>query len=53
VQRVEARCRGCKRTPRSFDLSKIRVKFLKIWAKSLKFQAKYLKIWAKMAPNAV
>jgi len=33
-------CRGCKRTPKSFDL-------LKIWAKSLKIWAKSLKIWAK------
>jgi len=60
------RC-GCKRTPKSFDLSKIRAKSLKIRAKSLKIWAKsmlkfpkYLKIWAnylkiraKMAPNVV
>ena len=37
-------CRGCKRTPKSFDL-------LKIWAKSLKIWAKSLKIWAKTGQN--
>ena len=44
--------------PQSFDLSKIRAKFLKIWAKSVKIFTKSLKIWAnslkiraKMAPN--
>ena len=58
-------CRGCKRTRKSFDLVKIRAKFLKIltksveiWVKSVKTFAKSLKIWAnslkiqaKMAPN--
>jgi len=40
-------CRECKRTPKSFDLLKIRAKSLKIRAKSLKIWAKSLKIWAK------
>jgi len=44
-------CRRCKRTPKSFDLLKIRAKSLKIWAKSVKIWAKSLKIWAKMAPK--
>jgi len=49
-------CRGCKRTPKSFDLSKIRAKALNIWAKSLKIWAKFLKIHsnsirAKMATS--
>jgi len=44
-------CRGCKRTPKSFDLLKIQAKSLKIWAKSLKIWAKSLKIWAKTAPD--
>jgi len=37
-------CRRCKRTPKSFDLLKIREKSLKIWAKSLKIQTKSLSI---------
>ena len=36
---------GCRRNPRSFDLSKNRAKSLKIWAKTMKMFAKYLKIW--------
>jgi len=44
---------GGKRTPKRFDLSKIREKFPKIWAKSLKIYAKSLKIWANMALNVV
>ena len=54
------RRRGCKRTYKSFDLSKSWAKSLKIWAKSLKIWLKSLKIWAKsfkirakMAPNVV
>ena len=38
------RCRGCKRTPKCFDLLKIRAKSLKTWAKPLK-------IWAKRRPR--
>jgi len=38
-------CRGCKRTPKRFHLSKILAKSLKIW--------QTLKIWAKMAPKVV
>ena len=38
------RRRGCRCTPKSFDLVKIR-------AKSVKTFAKYLKIWTKLAPN--
>jgi len=37
-------CRGCKHTPKSFDLSKIQRKSLKIWAKTLQIRA-------KMAPD--
>ena len=58
---------GCKRTPKTLDLSKIwekslkiQAKSLKIWAKSLKIREKSLKIWAQslksraqMAPNVV
>jgi len=33
--------RGCKRTPKSFDFVKIRAKFFKILAKSVKFWAKW------------
>jgi len=61
------RRRGCKNTPNSFDLVKIREKFLKIRAKSVEIRAKSvktlaksLKIWvnslkirAKMGPNVV
>jgi len=61
------RRRGCKHTPKSFELLKIWAKSLKIWAKSRKIWAKSLKIqtkslniqeksltiWAKMAPNDV
>jgi len=36
------RRRGCKRTTKSFDLSKIRAKSLKIWAESLKIWAESL-----------
>jgi len=43
-QKQWCRRRVCKRTPKSFDLLKIRAKSLEILAKSLK-------IWAKMAPN--
>jgi len=52
------RRRGCKQTPKSYDLSKIQAKSLKmwsnalkIWVKSLSIQAKSLQIWEKMAPN--
>ena len=53
---MRRRCRGCKRTPKSFDLSKIRAEALNIWAKSLKIWAKFLKIHsysirAKMATS--
>jgi len=47
------RRRGCKRTPKSFDLSKIRAKSLKIWAKPLNIWAKFLKTRAEMVPNVV
>jgi len=47
------RKRGCKRTPKSFDLVKIREKslkirekFVEIWTKSLKAFTKSLKMWA-------
>ena len=46
-------CRGCKRTPKSFDLSTIREKSTKRFAKYLKFWANYLQIWIKMALNVV
>jgi len=39
-------CRGCKSTPKSFDLVKIPKKSVEIWAKSLKTFTKSLKIWA-------
>jgi len=51
---------GCKSISKNFELSKIRAKSLKIWAKFLKIPAKYLKIWtnslkirAKMEPNVL
>jgi len=51
---------GCKRTQKSFDLSKIRAKSVKIRAKAMKMFGKYLDFWAnylkiriKMAPNVV
>jgi len=54
------RKREYRRTPKSFDLRKIREKSLKIreksveiWAKSVKTFAKYLKIRVKMVPNLV
>jgi len=40
------RKRVCMHIPKSFDLSKIREKSVKIWTKSVKMLAKYLKIWA-------
>jgi len=42
---------GCKRTPKRFDLSKIRAKSLKIWAKSLKIWAKFPKYLGKIPEN--
>jgi len=52
--------RGCKRTPKSFDLSTIRAKSVKFWAKSMKLLTKYLKFWGnclkiriKMKANVV
>jgi len=36
---------GCKRTPKRFDLVKIRAKSQKIWANSLKIQAKLCPTW--------
>ena len=47
------RRRGCKRTPKSFDLSKIRAKSLKIWEESLKNRQNLWKLHAKMATNVV
>jgi len=54
------RVQGWKRTPKAFDVSKIRAKYLKIWANYLKIWANYLKIWAnylkiraKLASNVV
>jgi len=42
-------CRGCKRTRKSFDLVKIRVKSVEFWEKSLKT---FKKSWkSKVAPN--
>ena len=41
------RRKGCRCTPKSFDLSKIREKYLKICAKSLKIREKSLNILAK------
>jgi len=40
-------CRGWKRTPKSFDLLKIRTKSLKIRAKSVKILAKSMSMFAK------
>jgi len=40
---------GGKRTPKSFDLVKIRAKFFKILAESVKFWAKSLKVFTKQA----
>ena len=59
--------RGFKRIPKSFDLSQIRTKTLKMrgksvqmWAKSMNMFAKYLKFWVNylnirlvMVPNIV
>jgi len=39
-------CRGCKRTPKSFDLVKIRAKFLKIRAKSVEIWSQCVKTFA-------
>jgi len=47
-------CRRYKRTPNSFDLSKIRAKSLKTWEKSLKIWAKWYPTFfcfKKMAPS--
>jgi len=40
-------CRGCYRTPKTFDLLKIRAKSLKMWAKSVEIWAKFVKTFGK------
>jgi len=42
------RKRGCNRTPKTFDLMKIRANFLKIRAKSVEIWAKYMKTFEKL-----
>jgi len=56
--RVGGEVQGCKGTPKSFDLVKLREKSRDVWAKYVITFAKSLKIWAnspkiqaKMAPN--
>ena len=45
--------RGCKHTPKSFDLVEFLAKSFKSRAKSLKTFTNSVKVWAKMAPNIV